>query len=57
MTKITDRTIWSGDNPDILRGLDSASAGLICLDHSFNPDQNYVGLACGAVAGAAFQHT
>ena len=29
MTNFADRTIWTGDNLDILRGLNSASVDLI----------------------------
>ena len=32
MTNFADRTIWTGDNLDILRGLNSASVDLIYLD-------------------------
>ena len=32
MTNFSDRTIWTGDNLDILRGLNSASVDLIYLD-------------------------
>ena len=41
MTNFSDRTIWTGDNLDILRGLNSASVDLIYLDLAFNSDQNY----------------
>ena len=50
MTNFADRTIWTGDNLDILRGLDSASVDLIYLDPPFNSNQNYaapVGSAAG----------
>ena len=36
MTNFADRTIWTGDNLDILRGLNSASVDLIYLDPPFN---------------------
>ena len=41
MTNFADRTIWTGDNLDILRGLNSASVDLICLDPPFNSNRNY----------------
>ena len=41
MTNFADRTIWTGDNLDILRGLNSASADLISLDPPFNSNRNY----------------
>ena len=31
-----DKTIWTGDNLDILRGLNSDSVDLICLDPPFS---------------------
>ena len=31
MTNFADRTIWTGDNLDILRGLNSASVDLISM--------------------------
>ena len=48
MTNLADRTIWTGDNLYILRGLTSASVGLIYLDPPFN--RNYAALA-GSAAG------
>ena len=36
MTNFADRTIWTGDNLDILRGLNSVSVDLIYLDPPFN---------------------
>ena len=41
MTNFTDKTIWTGDNLDILRGLNSASVDLIYLDPPFNSNRNY----------------
>ena len=41
MTTSADRTIWTGDNLDILRGLNSASVDLIYLDPPFNSNRNY----------------
>ena len=41
MTNFADRTIWTGDNLDILRGLNSASVDLIYLDPPFNSNRNY----------------
>ena len=39
MTNFSDRTIWTGDNLDILRGLNSASVDLIYLDPPFNSNR------------------
>ena len=41
MTNFADRTIWTGDNLDILRGLNSAPIDLIYLDPPFNSNRNY----------------
>ena len=42
MTKpnFANRTIWTGDNLDILRGLNSDSVHLIYLDPPFNSNRN-----------------
>ena len=55
MTNFTDRTIWTGDNLDILRGLNSASVDLIYLDPPFNSNRNYSAPVGSAAAGAAFK--
>ena len=39
MTNFAERTIWTGDNLDILRGLNSASVDLIYLDPPFNSNR------------------
>ena len=36
-----DKTIWTGDNLDILRGLNSDSFDLIYLEPPFNSNQDY----------------
>ena len=36
-----DKTIWTGDNLDILRGLNSETVDLIYLDPPFNSNKNY----------------
>ena len=53
MTNFSDRTIWTGDNLDILRGLNSASVDLIYLDPPFNSNRNYAAPVGSAAAGAA----
>ena len=50
MTNFADRTIWTGDNLEILRGLNSESVDLIYLDPPFNSNRSYA-------AGAAFKDT
>ena len=57
MTNFAERTIWTGDNLDILRGLNSASVDLIYLDPPFNCNRNYAAPVGSAAAGAAFKDT
>ena len=52
-----DNTIWTGDNLDIMRGMNSESVDLIYLDPPFNSNQNYAAPAGSAAAGAAFKDT
>ena len=55
MTNFADRTIWTGDNLDILRGLNSASVDLIYLDPPFNSNRNYSAPVGSAAAGRGLQ--
>ena len=55
MTNFADRTIWTGDNLDILRGLNSASVDLIYLDPPFNSNRNYSAPVGNAAAGRGLQ--
>ena len=50
-----DKTIWTGDNLDILRGLNSESVDLIYLDPPFNSNRNYAAPVGSRAAGAAFK--
>ena len=52
-----DKTIWTGDNLDIMRGMNSQSVDLIYLDPPFNSNQNYAAPVGSAAAGAAFKDT
>lgn len=52
-----DKTIWTGDNLDILRGLNSESVDLIYLDPPFNSNRDYEAPIGSAAAGAAFKDT
>ena len=52
-----DKTIWTGDNLDILRGMNSACVDLIYLDPPFNSNQNYAAPVGSRAAGAAFKDT
>ena len=50
-----DKTIWTGDNLDILRGLNSETVDLIYLDPPFNSNKNYEAPIGSQAAGAAFK--
>ena len=52
-----DKTIWTGDNLDILRGMNSESVDLIYLDPPFNSNRNYSAPVGSSAAGAAFKDT
>ena len=52
-----NRTIWTGDNLDIMRGLNSASVDLIYLDPPFNSNRDYAAPVGSKAAGAAFKDT
>ena len=41
MLNVENRTIFEGDNLDILRGLDSETIDLIYLDPPFNSKRTY----------------
>ena len=51
------QTIWTGDNPDILRGFNSECIDLIYLDPPFNSNANYAAPIGGQAAGAEFKDT
>ena len=50
-----DKTIWTGDNLDILRGMNSETVDLIYLDPRFNSNKNYEAPVGSKAAGAAFK--
>ena len=52
-----NRTIWTGDCLDILRGMNSESVDLIYLDPPFNSDTNYAAPIGSKAAGTAFKDT
>ena len=52
-----NQTIWTGDNLDIMRGMNSASVDLIYLDPPFNSNHNYAAPIGSKAAGAAFKDT
>ncbi len=50
-----NRTLWTGDNLDILRGLNSETVDLIYLDPPFNSNRTYEAPVGSQAAGAAFK--
>ena len=54
---IENRTIFEGDNLDILRGIDTDSIDLIYLDPPYNSNQIYKAPIGSEAAGAAFKDT
>lgn len=52
---IKNRTIFTGDNLDILRGMDSESVDLIYLDPPFNSNKHYSAPIGSEAAGAEFK--
>ena len=52
-----DKTVWTGDNLDILRGLNSETIDLIYLDPPFNSNRDYAAPIGSKAAGAAFKDT
>ena len=52
-----NRTVWTGDNLDILRGMNSECVDLCYLDPPFNSNRNYAAPVGSRAAGAAFKDT
>ena len=52
-----NRTLWTGDNLDIMRGMNGASVDLIYLDPPFNSNRDYAAPIGSEAAGAAFKDT
>ena len=52
---IENRTIFEGDNLEILRGINSESVDLVYLDPPFNSNANYSAPIGSKAAGAAFK--
>ena len=57
MTNFGERTIWTGDDLDILRGVNSASVDLIYLDPTFQWNRDCAAAVGDDAAGAAFEVT
>jgi len=49
--------MWTGDNLDVMRGMNSESVDLIYLDPPFNSNRNYAAPIGSEAAGAAFKDT
>ena len=52
-----NRTMWTGDNLPVMRGMNSESVDLIYLDPPFNSKKNYSAPIGSQAAGAAFKDT
>lgn len=52
-----DKTIWTADTLDVLRGMNSACVDLIYLDPPFNSNRTYAAPVGSAAKGAAFKDT
>ena len=52
-----EKTIWTGDNLPIMRGMNSESVDLIYLDPPFNSKRNYAAPIGSEAAGAEFKDT
>ena len=52
-----NQTIWTADNLEVMRGMNSASVDLIYLDPPFNSKANYAAPIGSRAAGAAFKDT
>ena len=52
-----NRTLWTGDNLEIMRGMNPGTVDLIYLDPPFNSKKDYAAPIGSKAAGAAFQDT
>ena len=57
MSGIKNRTIFTGDNLEILRGFPNEFVDLIYLDPPFNSKHNYAAPIGSKAAGATFKDT
>ena len=57
VSNVANRTVWTGDNLDVLRGINSGSVDLIYLDPPFNSNRTYSAPIGSEAAGAAFKDT
>ena len=54
---VKNRTLFTGDNLDVMRGMNSESVDLIYLDPPFNSNRDYAAPIGSEAAGAAFKDT
>ena len=54
---IPNRTVFEGDNLDVMRGMNDACVDLIYLDPPFNSNRDYAAPIGSKAAGAAFKDT
>ena len=54
---VKNRTLFTGDNLDVMRGINSESVDLIYLDPPFNSNRDYSAPIGSEAAGAAFKDT
>ena len=54
---VANRTLFTGDNLDILRGINDDSVDLVYLDPPFNSNRDYAAPIGSKAAGAAFKDT
>ena len=52
-----NQTLWTGDNLDVMRGMNSESVDLIYLDPPFNSNQDYAAPIGGEAAVVGFKDT
>ena len=52
-----NRTLWTGDNLHVMRGLNAETVDLIYLDPPFNSNRDYAAPIGSEAAGAAFKDT
>ena len=52
-----NKTVWTGDNLPIMRGMNSESVNLIYLDPPFNSKSNYAAPIGSQAAGVEFRDT
>ena len=54
---VSNRTLFTGDNLNVMRGINSDSVDLVYADPPFNSNRDYAALIGSAAAGAAFKDT